>query len=247
MAPSAPASALRSRTARHLARLASCLCAAATAGGCVFTNKAAPLEVRDDGQTAASLRAVLRIDPRRGHGIEFDLAQQRGSDASALGAGERLQLGDQVINGPESLRNEATVRSFHVAYNYLIPSSGPLEAEVFGGIGQMDLKLRSQGSAPGAQINRTLGGGVLVGGIGPRLKLSPQFALEGRLSVAAGFSTDTDYEKNSVDVALAWRPLSQLTLRAGYVWVKASVEHDTADSNVTARLRGPYLGLSLDF
>ena len=238
---------MRSRSARHLARFASCLCVAATAGGCVFTNKAAPLEVRDDGQTAASLRAVLRIDQQRRHGIEFDLAQQRGTDTSALGAGERLQLGDAVINGPESLRNEATVRSFHVAYNYLIPSSGPLEAEVFGGIGQMDLKLRVQGSAPGAQINRTLGGGVLVGGIGPRLKMSPQFALEGRLSVAAGAGTDRDYEKNSVDVALAWRPVSQLTLRAGYVWVKASVEHDFADSNVTARLRGPYLGLSLDF
>lgn len=241
------ARALRSRSAWHLARFASGLCVAATVGACASLDKAAPLEVRDDGQTAASVRAVWRLDPNRGHGIEMDYAQQRGRDTSALGAGERLQLGSAVINGPESLRNEATVRSFHVAYNYLIPSSGALEAEVFGGVGQMELKLRAQGSAPGAQINRTLGGVAIVGGIGPRLKLSPQFALEGRLSLLAGTSTAKDYDKTSFDMALAYRPIRQMTLRAGYVWIKASVEHEFADSDIAARLRGPYLGLTLNF
>jgi hypothetical protein len=247
MHPIASREALHSPDARHKAWLALWLCAAGLMGGCASSNKASPLEVRDDGPAAVQARSVWRIDPHRGHGIEIDFAQQRGRDTSSLGPGERVQFGAAVINGPETLRNEATIRSLHVAYNYLIPSSGPFEAEFFAGAGRMDLKLRVQGSAPAAQIGRTLGGGALVAGIGPRWKLSEQFALEGRLSVMSGLHADTTYEKDSIEVALAYRPVRQMSLRAGYSWIKAVVEHDTRDSDVTARLRGPYFGLTLNF
>jgi hypothetical protein len=247
MEPDALRKALLSRSALRAASVTACMSAAGLLGACANINEAAPLEVRDDGATAVSLRSVLRIDPRRGHGVEFDFAQQRGRDTGSLGAGERLQFGSAAIDGPESLHSEATVRSFHVAYNYLIPASGPLDAEVFAGIGRMDLKLHVQGSVPGALIERTLGGSVLVAGIGPRLRLSEQFALEGRLSVATAFGTFRSHEKDSVDVALAYRPASRISVRAGYAWVKATVDRNGADSNVSVRLRGPYFGLSLNF
>jgi hypothetical protein len=233
--------------ARHAAWLALCLCTAGIVGGCTISNKSAPLEVRDDGRTAVSARSVWRIHPRRGHGVEIDYAQHRGSSTSFLGAGNNVMLDSAVINGPETLRNEATVRSYHVAYNYLIAPSAPIEAEAYVGLSRMDLKLRVQGNAPVAQISSNLGGSGVVIGIGPRWKLHEQMALEGRLTHMSGWSGDAHSQKDSIDVALAYRPVKQLTLRAGYSWLKAVVEHDTADSDVSARLRGPFLGMTLNF
>jgi len=238
---------LHGAQARHAAWLALCLCTAGIVGGCQGTTKAVPIDISDDEASALDARSIWRFGSRQDHGVEVDFAQQRGSSSSSLGAGSRVMVGSQVINGPQTLHNEATVRSFHVAYNYLIAPSSPVEAEAFAGVGRMELKLLAQGSAPGAQISSTLGGGIGVIGIGPRWKLREQLALEGRLTWMGRVSSGPEYEKQSIDLALAYRPVKQMTLRAGYFWLKATVEHDSNDSDVSVWLRGPFLGVTLNF
>ncbi len=239
--------ALRRRTSPESLAWLLLLCVLGLTGGCHVTNKAVPIDISDNGASAFDARSIWRFGPRQDHGVEVDYAQHRGSSTSLLGTGSRVMLGSAVIDGPETLHNEATVRSLHVAYNYLIAPSNPVEAEAFAGVGRMEFKLLAQGSAPGARISRTLGGGIGVIGIGPRWKLREQLALEGRLTLMGRASNGPDYEKQSIDLALAYRPVKQMTLRAGYSWLKATVEHETDDSDVSIKLRGPFLGVTLNF
>jgi hypothetical protein len=227
-------------------RSATCAACCAVAAGCVTINKAAPIQISDAADTAA-LHTVWRFDPQAGHGIELEVSRQRGRDTTVLGAAERVQLGNTVILGPRTLATEADVRTWHVAYNRLLRGRGPLEFEFYAGAGRMDVDLELDGGAPGTRLRRGFGGGSLVLGIAPRWKLGERWALEGRLSTYGGWNSDSGYDRDSVALALAFRPVPQLGLQLGYAWSHVEIERDGLESNVRVSLYGPFAGLALAF
>ena len=114
------------------------------------------------------------------------------------------------------------------------------------GIAGTRLTLTSQGSAsaaPPVNWRQSFGGPVV--GIRPRWWLSERFAAEAWLSFMTDVLVD---DRTTVEIALVWRPVKQLMLRAGYNSTSTNfgLSNDTI-SNVDTTLRGPFLGLALDF
>lgn len=237
---------------RVAARLLAAMCTALA--GCT-SHPPKPIEVNDSHASVVSARVVWRPgEPEPGrvrHGISIDYVRHRGSGTQSISGGEQIRFPDATVLGPQTFQHEVEVRYAHVAYNALIPTNwfGSAnhrgELEWLLGFGGTRLTLTSQGSAPAAPpVNSRLRFGGPVFGINPRWWLSEHFAAEAQFS----FMTDLFDDRTTIEVAVAWRPVKHLSLRAGYTATSTNfgLSNDYM-SNVDTTLRGPFLGLALDF
>lgn len=234
---------------------ASLLAAMCTAlAGCTSDPPKA-VEVNDTDASIVSARVAWRPAASKSgrvrHGFEIDYASHRGSGSQTINSGERIELDGATVFGPQILQHEVRTRYVHVAYSGILSATWDasakrrLEIEWLGGFGNTNLALKSQGSAPATQaidLKREFSG--VVAGVSPRWWFNEHFAAEARLSYMFNIEDD----RTAVEVALAWRLLEHLLLRAGYSRTSTNLgQPGDYTSNVDTTLRGPFLGLALDF
>lgn len=231
-----------------------CLSAVVLLGAC---STARDLTATDSSALAYNARAVARLSGSGsgsggGSGIEVDYATVRGSDRETIGPAETVVLGDQSVAGPVDLRNDVRVQTVHVAFNYLLFASRPVEMEWFAGLGGVRVDWAAQPMASTQPRLTTqeewLGA---IAGIGGRWKFASWAALEGRLSInyslAGVLGSETIGWKTMGEVGFAFKPAPQVALRAGYAQSTTYVDKNGFESRLTFRARGPYLGLGLMF
>jgi hypothetical protein len=239
--PQARASTIRAARAAALAALSAGLLA-----GCGILNDPVPL--RDDNSPVTSFRAAfyprtLGTPDRSGPGVEFGVEGYRASDVRTLAANETLVVGGQVIPGPDSVRQRATLRYGYIAYTHRLVFGPNFEIEPFGGYGRFNARFTAEPSVSALRpvVDESRRGPV--GGLTTRWRFNEWLALEGRLIVLDAFGEDS----NGVELALALRPVNNLSLRLGY----SDREHVLLDrfgsTRVEIRARGPSATLMLEF
>lgn len=228
------------------------LAAAALLAGCAPIQR---LTLNDKDSNEASLLVSVRPAAwaRRGaagpgRGFEAGYQHYRATGNQALGAGETLNAGSQVITGPDVLLQEAKVVAWHAGFTdrFYFGPAFELEMGVGGMKVDVDYKLRPQSGVVAAQPfarSNTLP----YGSITPRYRFGAHLALEARLAAAA--NGHAGHERQ--DVALVLSPVPQLALRLGWSWRRTSVDSwrdpvfDSVD--LIIRARGPAASLRLEF
>ncbi len=250
---------------RHHVAQSSLIALLAGAAGCTTEPPPVPISVDDNEATARMVRVAWRPDRaeagRKGGGVDIEYARHRGAREQALQPGERMVLDASVARGPQTMRHEAETDYAHLAYSHVVQGSlpfrkvsplGAIEVDLLAGVARYRYAVSSQGDAPGTPL---LARGVyatgFVVGVGPRLILTERTALEARVTktvsdpIGALFSAAED--RSGLDVALLLRPVRQVSLRAGYTRVRIETPEQYGQSDVSMDLRGPYLGLALQF
>jgi hypothetical protein len=216
--------------------------------GCGYPDQ---LRINDQSSAIASARGVVRLGAGPGGGgIELDYARFRGEGVQQLDSFQSVRLNGQVIDGPARLDNRATAQHLQLAYNHRLFAGSPAELEWFAGASVAQLDWRATSNNPGAPMLRRrhswYGAG---GGVTGRFNLGPTVALELRMSAAGdvdGGLFDGGTRSNS-EIALAWRPAPALALRLGFAEARSSFETSADSSDLTLRVRGPFVGLSFGY
>jgi len=233
----------------------------AGASGCT-TEPPVPIVIDDNDASARMVRIAWRPDSseagRKEGGLDIEYAQHRGASDQVLNSGQRMVLGASVATGPQMMRHQAETRYAHVAYSHVIPvlegvfPAGTLEFDVLVGLARYRYGISSQGDAPATPLlaRGVYSTGVMLG-YGPRWNFTERTALEARVTktvddpIGALFSDAKD--RSGFDIALVLRPVRQVSLRAGYSRVRIETPEVYGESNISMDLRGPYLGLALQF
>lgn len=252
-----------SRRLRRVAVIAQALAFAGLAGCATQDPPPNPVRVDDGHATIRTARIVWRAEspePERSRGgVEIDYASHRGRDSQFVPSGQNIELGGITAYGPQTAEHELETQYLHVAYSHLIPTklgisaSDRIEVEVLIGLAQVRLDVRSQVVTPTtSELSADVRASGIVLGIAPRWRIGKYLAVEARQTWMSNFPLSfIDLAmRESAEVALAVRPVPHVALRAGYSQVKVS-DTDTwpghVDSRVETRLRGPFVGLELDF
>lgn len=219
-----------------------------------------PVRVDDGDAKVGAVRIVWREkspEPERpGGGVEIDYASHRGKDSQFVPSGQNIKLGGITAYGPQTAEHELETQYLHVAYSHLIPTklglstSDRVEVEALIGLARVKLDVRSQVVAPTtSELAMNIGTGGIVLGIAPRWRFGKYIALEARGTWMLSFPGLFDVvARESAEIALAIRPVPHVALRAGYSQVTVSdTDAWNVDSKVETRLRGPFVGLGLDF
>lgn len=210
------------------------------------------LSVRDNEAASAAVRVAVRPQAwarseRPGPGFEFGFERHRAKDTRTLAAGESITVNNQVINGPDTLGQNATVQVAHVAYTHPLYFGGYFELEPFGGVANVKLRYRAEpgGSPlrPELDTQRT----SVIGGITPRLRLNEWVAVEARFSFIP--LSDSDVYGRSAELAAVLTPVPQLALRLGYAKRRhgADLNIDSVWTQLDVRSSGPFAVLQFEF
>lgn len=220
--------------------------------GCNITRD---LTVTDSSALSYDARVVKRLGQGPGgYGVEVDYAAVRGQQNETIDVGQMATLAGQSVTGPVEVRNDARVQTAHIAFNYLLFPSRPVEMEVVGGLAGLRMNWVAQpiASTQPRLSKRAEWYGITVGA-GARWKIAEWVALEGRVttnySLLSGLfgGGDTLGYKTTGELGFAFKPAPQVVLRAGYARSVTYFDHSDFESRLTLKARGPSLGLGLVF
>jgi hypothetical protein len=208
------------------------------------------VSVRDDAAPVVAARASIRPaawSRREGSqpGIEVGYERFRADETRTLAAGETLNLGNQILAGPQTVAQSVTGQQAHVVYSHRFRFGSSFELEPFGGAARFDLRYQAQpAAAPLGSVlkeSRTLA----YGGITPRWRFNPWFALEARL--AAGEAGRA--QARSAELAMVLSPAPSVSLRLGYAERRQEFEFFSSGvwTQVDVRARGPSATVHLEF
>jgi hypothetical protein len=209
------------------------------------------LRIDDKSSPVVSARGVVRLGAGPGGpGIEVDYARFRGEGRQDLDSFDLVTLNGQSIRGPVRIDNRATAHHLQLAYNHRLFAGSPAELEWFAGasVAQLDWRATSTNPADPALRRRHSWYGA-GGGVTGRLNLSSALAFEMRVSAAGdidGGAFDGGSRRN-IELALAFRPAPGVALRLGLAEGRSSFEDGSAGSDMTLRVRGPFVGLALGY
>ena len=237
--------------AAPLARLLAAAAAATLLAGCSVPQR---VMLRDSNVNDAALLATLRPAAwaRQGgpaRGFEAGVQSYRAEGDHALSTNQFLTVGNQTINGPDTLHQKAKVVAWHFGFadRFYFGPAFELDMSVGGMKLDVDYELRPQSGVIGAQPfarSHTLPYGAIT----PRYRFGPLLSIEARLA-AAGLTHQANHER--LDAALVLSPAPQLSLRLGYAWQRTGIASwsDTLFDNVDVKIRarGPAVSLRLDF
>ena len=221
----------------------------ALAAGCTSTRT--PVEVDQGGRFVPSarvsigLRADTPADPHDGAALELGIASAKGRSTQSLASGQRVELGGETFNGPATIENEARATMLDGALRWRRFTAGRvLGIELVGGVGYANLDFTTTGPAErGSEGANSFG---LLGGIGGIWRIGSSTSLHARYSLFGTFGLFEETEVKRFEVALAQALGRHFIVRAGYQsWELESKA--LLRSEVSARLRGPSLGLELAF
>jgi hypothetical protein len=227
---------------------------AALAGSLTLTACVNPvtLNITDNSAPTYFARSVYRFDsaaPKAG--IEAGYAQFRASDKQFLETGSFVRLNGQEISGPVDLQSRALVQQAYVGYNHLFFANRLVEMELLGGVGAMRVRWDTQPvNSTQSRLRMKMDRSGFIVGVGPRWKFAEHFALEGRLSTLVVHPFDADGRSGYTttgEVAVAYAPVPQFRLRAGYFQSTLRWENEFDDSEISIKARGPQLGLIFEF
>jgi hypothetical protein len=230
-----------------LLRGAAALCFAVLASGC---GNITQLHIDDNSSQIFSARAVHRLGSGPGGGgLELELSGVRARGEQQLGAFETATLGTQSISGPALLRHDARVEHAQLVYNHLLFAGRPVEFEWFAGAAWVKTSWQSvSANAADPRLTKESRWYGPAGGVLARLRLAPVLALELRYSGAVDLSTQRDNgSRNSTELALAFKPVPALALRAGLGEMRSWLRPELLSTELSVRARGPFLNLGLDF
>lgn len=232
------------RTSAPAIRLATMLTLMALVSGCGVLR--APLPVRDDDSPALAVRAAVYPEAwargeRSRPGIEVGYEGYRARETRILGAAEVIGVNGQDITGPDSVRQEATLRLAYVAYTHRFRFGESFELEPFAGMSRVSSRFTLEPAASGLRPSLRESRNTPMGGVAARWYFTEQWGVEARVVGLALF------EARATDVALVLRPVPNLALRLGYSEREHVQEDGFGTSRVEVRARGPSAVLSLEF
>ena len=222
----------------------------ALVAGCTSTGTA--IEVDQSGRFVPTARVSISMpktsspsDPQDGTAIELGIAGVKGRSTQTLGGGQRVELGDRTFNGPVTLENEARATLVDGALRWRRFTEGRgLGIELLGGVGYVNADFAATGGGQrGSESFNSLG---LVGGIGGIWRLAPSTSVQARYSLflTGGWFDETDVQR--IDLALVQALGRNFALRAGWQAWAIESKH-VGRSEISARLRGPSLGMEISF
>lgn len=210
------------------------------------------LSVRDDQSPSAAVRAAIRPQgwahsERPGPGFEIGYERHRAKDVRTLAAGESIAVDNQVVIGPDTMGQSATVQLAHVAYTHPLYFGSYFEPEPFAGVAQVKVHYRAEPASSALRPELNTARTSVIGGITPRLRLNEWMAVEARFSFVPLF--DTDVYGRSIEVAAVLTPVRQLALRLGYAQRRygADFNIDTSWTQLDVRSSGPFATLQFEF
>ncbi len=232
----------------HRLRLVATLVVAALAAAC---GNITQLYADDASSPLVTARAVYRLGGGPGGGgieLEGSTARARGEDP--LGEFASASLGGSTVLGPTLLKHTARVQQAQLFYSHLLFAGRPVEMEWFVGGAWAQTSWQSLSARPGdPRLSARSHWYGPAGGALARLRMNPSLALEVRASGAVDVSGRRDGgTSNSAEVALAFKPVPALALRAGYGLHESSVRPaESLATELSVRARGLFLGLGLEF
>jgi len=184
-------------------------------------------------------------------GVEAEYARAITQGDQTVNANEAITLKGNSIFGPQEVRHHADLRYGHLGMGVIKRFSGMLsglELEVFAGLGETRLELRSsiRTSTPGT-LDATYASSGISLGVGPRFDLTDKLAIEARLQVLNGLPLSWRDRLVYPEIGFRYRPVRNLALRAGYAQLEYTPARNGGDSSINVRARGPFLGLQLAF
>jgi hypothetical protein len=212
------------------------------------------LAVRDDEAASVAVRAALRPaawarSDRTGPGPGFEIGfeRYRAKDGRALGAGESITLGNQTVNGPDTLAQTATVQQAQLVYTHPLYFGDHFELEPFGGLAHVGVRYRAEPNQSSVRLEQKATRTTVVGGITPRVRLNEWLAVEARFSFIP--LLDSDLYGRTIEVAGVLKPVPQLALRLGYAQRRMGVDFkdNSAWTQLDVRANGPFATVQLDF
>lgn len=237
---------LRHDTPISALRLGAATAAAAALVGC---GNLTQLHVDDGSKAIVSARAVHRFGGGPGGpGIELEYASVRGRDEQRLEPFESASLHGQSISGPVLLRHTARVQHAQLVYNHRLFAGRPVEFEWFAGAAWVNTRWESV-SANAADPRLVHDGNWRgpTGGVLGRLRLAPHLAAELRYSGAVDLSSSRDNgSRNATELALAFSPAPALRLRAGWGESRSWTRPELGSTELSVRIRGPFLSLGFE-
>ena len=234
-------------TAARALRLGLALASVALLAGCGNITR---LHVKDDSSTNLSARVLHRLGSGPGgSGLQFDYSNTRARSEQQIGAFETATLGSQSINGPALLRHSVRVESVQLLYNHLLFPGRAVEMEWFAGAAWVKTSWQSVSANPTdprlSNLARWYGP---AGGVLGRVRLASALALELRYGGAVDLSGHGDDGwRSSTELALAFKPVPVLALRAGVVETRTEQRPGFLSTELSVRARGPFLSLGLEF
>lgn len=223
----------------------------ATLAGCGVSQR---LMLRDSAVNDAALLVTVRPaawgrqqGPARG--FEAGAQSYRAEGDHALSPNEFLTVGNQTINGPDTLHQKAKVVAWHFGFTdrFYFGPAFELDMSVGGLKLDVDYELRPQSGVIGA-VPFARSHTLPYGAITPRHRFGPLLAIEARLA-AAGLTHQANHER--LDAAVVLSPSPQFSLRLGYAWQRTGIASwsDTLFDNIDVKIRarGPAASLRLDF
>lgn len=217
--------------------------------GCASTGT---IETDQSGRFVPSARVSIGFpreatpaDPHDGTALELGIASVKGRSTQSLANGQRVEIGGESFSGPVTLDNETRATLVDGAFRWRrFTDSRVLGIELLGGLGYTNMTFTSTaGGQQGRDGFNSLG---LLGGIGGIWRIGSSTSLQARYSLffTGGWFEETDVKR--LEIGLVQALGSNLALRAGYQsWAIESRE--VGRSEISSRLRGPSLGVELNF
>jgi hypothetical protein len=228
----------------------STLCASVAALGALLVGCSGlqGVQVHDHNAASVALRATVRPQAwahgqRSEGGIEFGYERYRGVGTQALALNTFIDVGSQIVNGPDTLRNELTVQQAHVAYTHRFHFGRTFELEPLVGVANLNLALKVKPTTALLQPSDESSITTVFGGITPRWRFSDKVAIEARFTGVTG----TLLHGNTLDASLLLSPVPNLTLRVGYADRNLYFTQRNSLSDVDMQAQGPSVSLSFDF
>jgi hypothetical protein len=227
----------------------------ALAAGCTTTLLAGcsdlqNVRIRDHDSPAASVRVTVRPDflarnASSQGGIELAYDRYRARDTQDLLAGQSVTVGSglQTVQGPDTLRNEATVEEGHVAYTHRFSHGAHFQVEPLLGVSRLRMKVGVEPAVSAQRLRVDHGSTHFFYGVTPRWRFNELVAVELRLQGSHG----DEVRGYSTDLGVLLNPVPQVGLRIGYSERRHYGTLNDSLSDMDIRVRGPSATLLLDF
>jgi hypothetical protein len=223
----------------------------ALTAGCTTHRTLEEVQLKDDG--AASYTGAVYIRPeslaygRRGHrgGFEAAYERYRGEDTQEVDRNHYLLLDNVEISGPQTATTRVKIDHGHIGFNHLLKFGRFYEFEPMLGLSFDRMTMTAQGSAPGSPLLTEV-----VERWGALVAVTPRFNLNKYVGIEARISAGTDFKRSGVfgtNFSMLLRPVSGLTLKAGYYSRSQEIEPSRYASDLDAGLQGFNGGITFDF
>lgn len=208
----------------------------------------ANINVVDSHASKVAARVVVRPEgfpktTRSQGGLEFGYEHYRGANEQTLEADSAsAKLNGKELPAPDHFHNRVRINQVYGGYNHVF-NFRRFQLEPRAGLAyqQVDFRVSSSNPAIGSINVRRSG---LYGDVGvtPRFNFSDVLAAEARVSAAVGPN------RRSLDgeLALVFRPVPALSLRAGYFWRDQQLL-DANASDLSLRISGPTASVVMNF